>query len=104
MICAWDSFNRARIFVLPCPPAPIMAIFTFSLGATNFEPPSTWRGTIVNAATVVAVAPRNRRRVISGRVAFVFIENSDARSSDFNQGILLNPELVDYGCCGVAMR
>ena len=31
-----------------------MAMFTLSLGGTNFGPPKTWRGTILNAATVVA--------------------------------------------------
>src|SRR5438477_2192380 len=73
MICASASLKSERMFVLPCPPAPIIAIFTFSLGDTNLGPPSTWRGRMVNAATVVAVAPRNLRRVISGWVAFVFI-------------------------------
>src|SRR5581483_4880589 len=39
-----------------------MAMLIFSLGATNFGPPNTWRGTRVNPATVAAVAARNLRR------------------------------------------
>src|SRR5436190_24291856 len=63
MICASGSARRERILVLPWPPAPSMAMFTFSLGETKRGPPSTWRGTMVRAATPAVVAPRNLRRV-----------------------------------------
>jgi hypothetical protein len=38
-------------------------MYTFSLGATNFGPPSTDRGTIVNAAAALATERRNCLRV-----------------------------------------
>src|SRR6266481_5774397 len=63
MICASASARSERILVLPWPPAPMMAMFTFSLGETKRGPPSTWRGTMVRAATPAVVAPRNLRRV-----------------------------------------
>src|SRR6516162_9962038 len=40
-----------------------MAMLIFSLGATNFVPPSTWRGTMLMPAAAAAVVPRNFRRV-----------------------------------------
>src|SRR5438132_5889493 len=73
MIWASGSLRSERILVLPCPPAPMMAMLTFSLGGTNFGPPSTCRGRIVKAATEVAVAPRNLRRVIGDLVGGVFM-------------------------------
>src|ERR1043166_1842614 len=37
-------------------------MFTFSLGETKRGPPRTWRGTMVRAATLAVVGPRNLRR------------------------------------------
>jgi hypothetical protein len=50
-------FSEARFFKLanPIPPIPTPAIFRVSLGALYPTPPSTWRGTIVNAEAVKAV-------------------------------------------------
>src|SRR4030042_6543090 len=64
MATIWASFspNRPRALVRPCPPQPMIAMYTFSLGATNFAPPSTCRGTMLNAAAAPA-APINRLRV-----------------------------------------
>src|SRR3990172_4819900 len=75
MICASFSWNKFRALVRPCPPTPTIAIFTFSLGATNLGPPSTCRGTRVNAAVAVAT-PRNCRRVARVLVFFPFIVSS----------------------------
>src|ERR1039457_1167629 len=67
MICASAWLNRPRTFTWPWPPQPTMAMLIFSLGATNFGPPRTCRGTREKPATVAAVAARNLRRV-SGEV------------------------------------
>src|SRR5580693_4140468 len=45
------------------PPTPMPAMLSLSLGGTKPRP-STWRGTIVMAAAVVAVLVRNERREI----------------------------------------
>src|SRR5262245_11643529 len=50
------------MLVRPCPPAPISATFTLSLGGTKPRPPRTCRGTIVNTPTAAAPALRNSRR------------------------------------------
>jgi hypothetical protein len=63
MIWQSSSWNRARALVRPWPPAPINATFTLSLGATNCVPPSTCRGTMVNAAAAALVVAMNSRRV-----------------------------------------
>jgi len=74
MICTSANWNSAPMFARPWPPQPIRATLTFSLGATNWGPPSTWRGTTVNAATAEAVAPRNWRRLKpQGRGVWFFI-------------------------------
>jgi hypothetical protein len=44
------------------------AMFTFSLGGTYPEPPSTWRGTMLNGAAAAAADARNVRRPICRRV------------------------------------
>ena len=56
MICASFNANKAFMFARPCPPQPMRATLTFSLGAANFGPPSTWRGTTVNAAAATDAA------------------------------------------------
>ena len=55
MIWQSSSCMRARAFVRPCPPTPMTATFTLSLGGTKRGPPSTWRGTMVLLALVALV-------------------------------------------------
>ena len=47
-------------------------MLTLSLGATNFGPPKTCRGTKLKPATAVAVLAMNLRRVNPGAGAFFF--------------------------------
>ncbi len=42
----------------PCPPTPMPAMFSFSLGGVSPLPASTWRGTMVQAAAAVPATPR----------------------------------------------
>jgi hypothetical protein len=58
MIWASSRGRRFRTFVLPCPPVPMIATFTFSLGGTKGGPPNTCLGTILNVATVAAAVLR----------------------------------------------
>ena len=51
------------MLVRPCPPAPMIATLTLSLGATKRGPPRTCRGTMVKAAAAAAVVAMNSRRV-----------------------------------------
>src|SRR5665213_1025872 len=85
MICASFSLKSASMLVRPWPPQPIRAMFTFSLGGTNPGPPSTWRGTMVNAVTAPAVAPINFLRLMS----FFII----------NQGLFRRSRLSSGKCC-----
>src|SRR5690606_41706148 len=59
----------------PLPPTPIPAIYNVSLGATKPFPPSTKRGTMVNA---VAATPACRRKLRRDRAddffcSFIFV-------------------------------
>src|SRR5947209_3662340 len=62
MIWASSSLNRSRVFERPCPPAPIRAMLTLSLGGTKPRPPRTCRGTIVKTPAVAAADLRKARR------------------------------------------
>jgi hypothetical protein len=55
------SPSMSRKSAAPMPPTPTPAIFSFSLGALNPAPPSTCRGTIVNAPNAAAPARKSRR-------------------------------------------
>src|SRR6478609_4982592 len=59
---------------MPCVPHPMYAIVILSFGATRPRPPSTWLGTMVNAATPAAAPAavvRNSRRLMSSLGAMV---------------------------------
>src|SRR5213593_2727505 len=53
----------ASISPAPMPPTPTPAMFSFSLGGVLPLPATTWRGTIVNAATAVPAVRTKARRV-----------------------------------------
>src|SRR6266849_503835 len=74
MIWTSGCWNKPRTLVWPCPPQPTIARLIFSLGATNFVPPSTCRGTRVIPATAVVVPARNLRRVRGCLLVFDFID------------------------------
>src|SRR5215218_27392 len=88
-----SSWKRARALVRPCPPAPLLATFTLSLGATKRGPPRTCLGTMVNAAAAAVVVAMNSRRVVAvfgcmvvlfaarGRIGSINGQNRDGRIS-----------------------
>ena len=76
MIWQSSSWKSARALVRPWPPAPMIATFTLSLGATNFWPPRTCLGTMVKAAAAAAVVWMNSRRVPVGVGMLVLLEAS----------------------------
>src|SRR5512134_2054885 len=93
MAMTWQSssWNKERRLVRPWPPAPMMATFTLSLGATKPGPPRTWRGRIVVAATADAAVVMNSRRLVSDVFFSVipFLDRVFVRSPARPQGTLL---------------
>src|SRR5215207_6624587 len=76
-----SSWKRARALVRPWPPAPMIATFTLSLGATKRGPPRTCRGTMVNAAAAAVVVAMNSRRVVAGFGCMVILRGVGDRDS-----------------------
>src|SRR5438270_9488329 len=58
------SVDIALRSTAPCPPTPMPAILSFSLGGVTPSPPNTCRGTIVKLAAAAPAAFKNRRRSI----------------------------------------
>ena len=77
-----SSWKRARALVRPWPPAPMIATFTLSLGATKRGPPRTCRGTMVNAAAAAVVVAMNCRRVVVGfgSMLILFVSRAGTRT------------------------
>ena len=75
----WPPATSASALLIPIPPAPIIATFSVSLGATNPGPPRTFRGTMVNPKAALAMVETKLRRVILSFCMFSLMGGGNER-------------------------